>query len=68
LGCSERECHYGFGHGQAEANLRRLAEIMELLGLERERLALIPAGAQGEERAGEFRRRIEMLGSRGGNR
>jgi NADPH-dependent glutamate synthase beta subunit-like oxidoreductase/coenzyme F420-reducing hydrogenase delta subunit/Pyruvate/2-oxoacid:ferredoxin oxidoreductase delta subunit len=68
LGCSEQDCHYGFGHRQAEANLKKMAELMELLGLERERLGMISAGAQGEAQAGEFRRRIEMLESRGGKR
>lgn len=68
LGCSEQDCHYGFGHRQAEANLRKLGQLMELLGLERERLAMIRAGAQGQAQAGEFRRRVEMLESEGGNR
>jgi NADPH-dependent glutamate synthase beta subunit-like oxidoreductase/coenzyme F420-reducing hydrogenase delta subunit len=68
LGCSEQDCHYGFGHGQAEANLRKLAELMELLGLERKRLAMIRTGAQGQAQAGEFRRRIRMLESKGGKR
>jgi NADPH-dependent glutamate synthase beta subunit-like oxidoreductase/coenzyme F420-reducing hydrogenase delta subunit/Pyruvate/2-oxoacid:ferredoxin oxidoreductase delta subunit len=68
LGCSEQDCHYGFGHRQAEANLKKLADLMELLGLERDRLAMIRAGTQGQAQAGEFRSRLEMLESGGGKR
>jgi coenzyme F420-reducing hydrogenase delta subunit/ferredoxin len=68
LACPEQECycHYGFGHKQAEANLQKLAQLMELLGLGPERLAMVSAGAQVEEQAGEFRRSIERLEAGGG--
>jgi coenzyme F420-reducing hydrogenase delta subunit len=66
LGCSGRDCHYGFGHAQAEANLRKAAGLMELLGLERERLAMVRGGEQAEKQAAEFRRSIERLEAGGG--
>ena len=68
LSCSEKDCHYGFGRRQAEANLEKLADIMELLGMERERLAMIGSGTQVEEQVGEFKRRIQMLESGGGRK
>jgi NADPH-dependent glutamate synthase beta subunit-like oxidoreductase/coenzyme F420-reducing hydrogenase delta subunit/ferredoxin len=68
LSCSQDDCHYGFGHRQAKDNLKKLADLMELLGMERERLAMIGAGTQVEELAGEFHRRIQMLESRGGQK
>jgi coenzyme F420-reducing hydrogenase delta subunit len=40
IGCADHHCHYGTDKNWVEQNLNKVRAIMELLGLQRERLGL----------------------------
>jgi F420-non-reducing hydrogenase iron-sulfur subunit len=65
-GCHIGDCHYGFGNRIAEKNVAMTKRLMELLGLEADRLRLEWISAsEGEKFAasvGEFTERIKQLG------
>ena len=65
-GCHIGDCHYGFGNKIAEKNVETTKRLMELLGLDADRLRLEWISAsEGEKFAAtirEFTERIKQLG------
>jgi NADPH-dependent glutamate synthase beta subunit-like oxidoreductase/coenzyme F420-reducing hydrogenase delta subunit/NAD-dependent dihydropyrimidine dehydrogenase PreA subunit len=66
LACAGEQCHHGRGSGEAERHGQRLAAVMELLGLQRERLAVLRAGPGLEGQVAGFLRALEGLPAGGG--
>jgi len=65
LGCTEEQCHYGFGSRVAEGKLQRLCALLELLGIPADRLRVLRSSEAGpEEFAFEVKTSIKELGSR----
>ena len=48
LGCPSGECHYSFGNKIAEEHLDTAVRVAHLLGIEKERLGLVPVSVEGD--------------------
>lgn len=47
LGCANDDCHYGFGSRSGDENLKRVSDVLSLLGIEQERLRVARVPAEG---------------------
>ncbi|MBW2120853.1 MAG: FAD-dependent oxidoreductase [Deltaproteobacteria bacterium] len=67
IGCTEQDCHYGFGRARAEENLRRVSQVLSLLGIETSRLRTVQAPIEGAldlaELVEDFISEISSLGT-----
>jgi len=65
-GCHIGDCHYGFGNRYAQAQVEKAKRLIDMLGIEKERLELVWVSATEAERFAqavtEFVERIRKLG------
>jgi len=48
IGCTSDDCHYGFGSLAAKENLKRVSDLLSLLGFEPKRLRVSTIPTDGE--------------------